>query len=89
MANIIKRHDQKILNENDEASNEKKCNCTQKTVALDGASYQEKDFLRRYSFILSFESNPVTLYSTQYRAVRRLRPGVVFRRFCHYYSTED
>ena len=38
MANIIKNHNQKILNENDEASNEKKYNCRNKNLCpLDGA----------------------------------------------------
>ena len=38
MANIIKSHNQKILNKNNEASNEKKCNCRNKNLCpLDGA----------------------------------------------------
>ena len=38
MANIIKSHNQKILNENNEASDEKKCNCRSKNLCpLDGA----------------------------------------------------
>ena len=38
MADIIKSHNQKILNEDDEASNEKKCNCRNKNLCpLDGA----------------------------------------------------
>ena len=38
MANIIKNHNQKILTENDEASNEKECNCRNKNLCpLDGA----------------------------------------------------
>ena len=37
MANIIKSHNQKILNKNNEASNEKKCNCGNKSLCpLDG-----------------------------------------------------
>ena len=38
MANIVKSHNQKILNENNEASDEKKCNCRSKNLCpLDGA----------------------------------------------------
>ena len=38
MANIIKSHNQKILNENNEASDKKKCNCRSKNFCpLDGA----------------------------------------------------
>ena len=38
MANIIKSHNQKILNENNEASDKKKCNCRSKNLCpLDGA----------------------------------------------------
>ena len=38
MANIIKSHNLKILNENDEASDKKKCNCRSKNLCpLDGA----------------------------------------------------
>ena len=37
MANIIKSYDQKILNENNETSSEKKCNCRNKNICpLDG-----------------------------------------------------
>ena len=37
IANIIKSHNQKILYENDEAANEKKCNCRNKNLCpLDG-----------------------------------------------------
>ena len=38
MANIIKSHNQKILNENNGVSNERKCNCRNKDLCpLDGA----------------------------------------------------
>ena len=38
MANIIKSHNQKILNENNKASSERKCNCRNKNLCpLDGA----------------------------------------------------